>query len=275
MDTITFRFYTHGCEIYGFHTQPEHIKGVVVLVHGFGEHSGRYIENVIPMLLAANLAVVTYDNVGHGKSDGKRGHCPSYEALLDILKEIIQKAESVFSNFPIFLYGHSMGANLVLNYALRRATRIDGIVATSPYLRLAFQPPKWKMFLGKMMMKVMPSITLPSGLDPKGISRIPEEVEKYKNDALVHDKVSPMFSFPVMDAGEWAITNASQLKVPTLLLHGTADEIIDYKGTQEFHQNSNQTTLKLFDGGFHELHHDLCRKEMLAAITSWILKDCR
>ncbi len=270
METTEFKFHLHGCEVFGFHTKPQEIKGVVVLVHGFGEHSGRYKPNVIPSLVSSSLAVVTFDNVGHGKSTGKRGHCPSFEALLDILNEAIEKAVEVYPNLPIFLYGHSMGGNLVLNYAMRRKTKIKGIVATSPYLRLAFQPPKWKMFLGKFMLKIMPSITLPSGLDPKGISRIPEEVEKYKNDPLVHDQVSPMFSFPIMDAGEWAIEYTSKLSIETLLTHGTADQIIDHKATQEFHQNSNNTTLKLYEGGFHELHYDLCSDEMLTAITSWL-----
>ena len=96
-----FRFHTHGCEVYGFYTRPEVVKGVVVLVHGFGEHSGRYLNTVIPMLVNADLAVVTYDNVGHGKSTGKRGHCPSYEALLDILKDAISKAKALFSKVPL------------------------------------------------------------------------------------------------------------------------------------------------------------------------------
>lgn len=270
METTDFRFQKDGCEIYGFHTQPENVTRVMVLVHGFGEHSGRYKNNVIPMLMASGFAVATYDNVGHGKSSGKRGHCQSYTALLDILSAVIEKAQVFYPNTPLYLYGHSMGGNLVLNYALRRAPKVTGIVATSPYLRLAFQPPKWKMLLGKFMLKIMPSITLPSGLDPHGISRILAEVEKYKKDPLVHDKVSPMFSFPIMDAGEWAIENASKLAIDTLLMHGTADQIIDHTATQEFHQNSNKTTLKLFEDGFHELHYDLCSDEMLTDITSWL-----
>jgi len=267
MEKEVFRFHTHGCEVYGFHMQPETVKGVVVLVHGFGEHSGRYTGSIIPMLISSHLAVVTYDNVGHGKSSGKRGHCPSYVALLDILRDSIDIAEGVFPNLPLFLYGHSMGGNLVLNYALRRETQLTGIVATSPYLRLAFQPPKWKMFIGRRMQGM--AITLPSGLDPKGISRIPEEVEKYKKDPLIHDRVSPMFSFPIMDAGEWAIENANQLSVNTLLLHGTADPVIDYKGTEAFHQNSSTTTLNLIEGAYHELHHDLCQGEMMNSISCW------
>jgi alpha-beta hydrolase superfamily lysophospholipase len=270
MEVIEFRFHTQACEVYGFYTHPENPKGVVVLVHGFGEHSGRYIEKVIPMLLASDLAVLAYDNVGHGKSSGKRGHCSSYSSLLNMLGDSIEEAKKRCPNLPVFLYGHSMGGNLVLNYALRREAKLAGIITTSPYLRLAFQAPKWKMVLGKMLLHVMPSLTLPSGLDPKVISRISEEVEKYKNDPLVHDKVSPMFSFPVMDAGEWAIQNAHQLAVNTLLLHGTADPIIDYNGTKEFHQNSNKTLLESFEGGYHELHYDLCSTEMLSTIQDWM-----
>lgn len=270
MEVEEFKIHTQGCKVYGFHTQPETPKGVVVLVHGFGEHSGRYTNTIIPMLLNADLAVVTYDNIGHGKSGGKRGHCPSYEALLDILDEVIIKSKSIFPELSLFLYGHSMGGNLVLNYTLKRKNNLAGVVATSPYLRLAFQPPKWKMLLGKAMLNILPSITLPSGLDPNGISRIPQEVEKYKSDSLVHDKVSPMFSFPIMEAGEWAITNASRLTIDTLLLHGTDDPIIDYKGTEAFHENSNKTMLNLFESGYHELHNDLCGEEMLAIVSNWL-----
>lgn len=267
---MEFKFKTYNTEIWGTYVQPETIKGVVVLVHGFGEHSGRYVAHVIPMLLKTGLAVVTYDNIGHGKSGGKRGHCPSYAALLDILGEVITKAQIVFPDVPLFLYGHSMGGNLVLNYALRRDTKIRGIVATSPYLRLAFEPPKWKTILGKLLLKILPSVTLDSGLDAKGISRITEETETYEVDPLVHDKVSPMFFFPVMDAGVWAIEKASQLEIETLLLHGTADLIIDHNGTKEFHQNASKTTLKLFEGGYHELHNDICKEEMLLTIKDWI-----
>jgi len=269
-EPIENSFHTYGSEIYACQYVPDEIKGTVVLVHGLGEHSGRYKKTVIPILLKSGLAVVTYDNVGHGKSSGKRGHCQSYNSLLDILDEVVQKAKHLFPIKPVFLYGHSMGGNLVLNYAMRREVKLAGLVATSPYLRLAFQPPKWKIILGKLMLNVLPSITLPSGLDPKGISRIPEEVEKYKKDPLVHDKVSPMFSFPIMAAGEWAIQNANQLNINALLLHGTADQIISVEGTKEFHRNSNKTQLELFDDAFHELHNDLCRTEMLAAISNWL-----
>tara|TARA_R110002167_G_scaffold298814_5_gene503197 strand:- start:481 stop:1305 length:825 start_codon:yes stop_codon:yes gene_type:complete len=270
MQLYEFGFEAFDTAIYGRYVQPEDAKGVVVLAHGFAEHSGRYIKNVVPALLALQLAVVLYDNIGHGKSGGKRGHCPSYDALQEVLGSVINRASELFPNVPLFLYGHSMGGNLVLNYALRNDIALGGVVVTSPYLRLAFQPPKWKMILGRMMLRILPSITLASGLDPNGISRIPEAVEKYKADPLVFDQVSPMYSLPIMEAGEWAIANAGNLKVSALLLHGTADPIIDYRATEEFHNNSDKTTLKLFPGGYHELHHDQCADEMMAVVTNWL-----
>lgn len=265
-----FSFLAYDVQIYATCTLPNVARGMVVVVHGFGEHSGRYTKHIVPMLLDLGLAVVQYDNIGHGKSGGKRGHCPSYAALLDILNQVVQKAQEHYPNLPLFLYGHSMGGNLVLNYALRFTTSIQGIVASSPYLRLAFRPPFWKMALGKMMLNVFPSITMPSGLDPNGISRIPEEVAEYSADPLVHDKVSPMYSFSVMDAGEWAIAHADQLKADALLLHGTADPIIDYGGTEDFYQNAKSAELKRFEGGYHELHHDECRDEMLDTVRNWL-----
>ncbi|MDX1326399.1 MAG: alpha/beta hydrolase [Arenibacter sp.] len=273
METITLPLKYKDTTIYCWYVPPPIVKGLVVLVHGFGEHSGRYFPEVVPTLLDINMAVISYDNFGHGQSGGKRGDCPSYGALMGLLDAVVAKGKALVPDTPIFLYGHSMGGNLVLNYALRSKVKLKGVVASSPYLKLAFQPPKWKMTLGKAMLRLLPHVTLSAGLDPSGISRIPEEVEQYKQDPYIHDRVSPMFSFPVMAAGQWAIDHAAHLKTPTLLLHGTGDRIIDYKGTQGFHKNAAVTTLQLMEGGYHELHKDLCRKEVLQIISNWMKKS--
>ena len=104
------------------------------------------------------------------------------------------------------------------------------------------------------------------------ISRDKSEVKKYTDDPLVHDKVSPMFVFPVIEAGEWAIENANKLKIPMLILHGTGDRIIDYKGSEAFSQNTEKSSLKLFEDGYHELHHDTCKEEFMKTILNWLDK---
>ncbi len=264
-------FFQHSeKQLFGQYWVPNDCKAMILLVHGMGEHSSRYYDNVIPELLAKHIGVITYDNFGHGKSEGKRGHCPSYDALLEVLDTVYLKAKEITRGLPTFLYGHSMGGNLVINYVLRKKPEINGVVLTSPFLRLAFQPPAWKMIMGKFLQKIAPSITLPSGLDANAISRIPEEVEKYQNDPLVHDMISPNFSFPIIDAGNWAIENASSIENPILLLHGTDDQIIDYMGSKDFAKKTKLAELVLIDGGYHELHKDLEKDKVLRTIVKWI-----
>ena len=264
---FTFNYYK--TDFFGQYWQPENTKAIVVLIHGMGEHSGRY-KHVAEKLVANDIGVIAFDHFGHGKTSGKRGHNPNYEAVLESVSKLTEKAKSVFDDKPMFLYGHSMGGNVVINYVLRKEHSFKGVIATSPMLKLAFQPPSWKLSLGKIMQKIAPSITLPSELDASGISRIQTEVDTYVNDTLIHDKISPNFSILFFDAADWAIENASKLNTPMYLLHGTGDKIIDYKGTETFANNSKNATLKLYDEGYHELHNDLCKEELLQDVVNWL-----
>jgi acylglycerol lipase len=265
-----FTFNIHKTDFFGQYWQPENPKAVIVLVHGMGEHSTRYTTSVVPKMTENNIAVVAFDHFGHGKTKGKRGHTPSYEAVLKSIDKAIEKASNLYPSLPVFLYGHSMGGNAVINYVLRKQNSLTGVIASSAFLRLAFQPPAWKLGLGKMMLKIAPSITLGNELDPNDVSRVEEEVKKYINDPLVHDKVSPNFSLPFIDAGEWAIENAEKLNLPMLLIHGTDDKIIDYKGSEAFAKKSQLADLKLYNGGYHELHNDICKEEVLRDVVNWV-----
>ena len=271
-----FGFNLLNTQFYGQYFTPSTIKGAVILVHGMGEHSGRYTEFVIPKLVEQNLAVITYDQFGHGKTSGKKGHNPSFDAVLDSLSKVIEKARETFGDLPTFLYGHSMGGNVIINYILRRQHNFKGVIATSPLLRLAFEPPKWKLFVGKIIQKIAPSVTMPSELDANSISRDPIEVKKYIDDTLVHDKISPNYSLTFFESGKWAIKNANKLQVPLLIVHGTGDKITDHKASKEFVDNTNgKATLKLFDDGYHELHNDLEKEKFIKSINDWILKTIK
>ncbi|WP_027391155.1 alpha/beta hydrolase [Aquimarina latercula] len=259
-------------QLYGQYWLPTNCKAMVLLVHGMGEHSGRYSDHVIPELLSKQIGVITYDNFGHGKSSGKRGHCPNYDSLMDTIDAVYQKSREIVNNLPVFLYGHSMGGNLVINYLIRKKPEVTGVIITSPFLRLAFQPPKWKMTMGKMFQKIAPSVTLPSGLDVKAISRIADEVEKYENDPLIHDRVSTNFTLPIIEAGIWVISKAAFVEKPVLIVHGTADQITDYRASQEFAEKNDLISFIPFKGGYHELHNDLEKEKFLLTITNWIVQ---
>lgn len=268
-----FNFNIYSTNFYGSYFQPESVKAAIVLIHGMGEHSKRYEKDVIPYFNQNSIAVITYDQFGHGKTEGKRGHNPGFEAVLDCVTVVLEKTKELYGDVPIFLYGHSMGGNVVINYALRRKNKLKGVIATSPFLQLAFEPPSWKLFLGKILLKVAPQVTMQSGLEVTAISRDKNEIEAYKNDPLIHDKISPNYSVVFMETGEWAMKNAKKLKIPMLLLHGTGDRLTSYKGSEFFAQNATKkVTLKLFHGAYHELHNDIVKQEVMDNMITWINK---
>lgn len=264
-----FNFNINKTKFFGQYWKAKETKAVVVLAHGMGEHSTRYV-HVARKLTDHNYSVVAFDHFGHGKTAGKRGHNPNFEAVLESVAKTIEKAKELFPEKPVFLYGHSMGGNVVINYTIRKKHELLGTIATSPFLKLAFEPPKIKLAVGKLLQKIAPSITMGNELNANDISRVQNEVEKYLNDPLVHDKISPNFSLTFIDTGKWAIKNANKLEIPMLLLHGTDDKIIDYKGSQEFANNSEKASLKLYKGGYHELHNDSCKTEMLQDVVTWL-----
>lgn len=264
-----FNFNIYKTDFYGQTWEAKTTKAVVVLVHGMGEHSGRY-NHVAKKLTDNGFSVVAFDHFGHGKTSGKRGHNPNFEAVLESVTKTIKKAKEMYPNKPVFLYGHSMGGNVVVNYILRKKTNLKGVIATSPFLKLAFQPPAIKLFIGKILQKIAPSITMGNELNANDISRYKVEVNTYINDPLVHHKISPNFSITFIETGKWAIENANKLTTPMFLLHGTDDKIIDYKGTEEFANTTEKATLKLYKGGYHELQNDLCKGEMLTDVVNWL-----
>jgi alpha-beta hydrolase superfamily lysophospholipase len=267
-----FNFNIYNTEFYGQYWQTENPKAIVALVHGMGEHSTRYADFVVPQLNKAGFNVIAFDQFGHGLTKGKRGHCPSYNAVLDSVQALLDKSTQFFgADLPVFLYGHSMGGNVVSNFILRRKNTLKGAIISSPMFRLAFNPPAWKLKVGALMKNIYPAFTEKTGLDASAISRNKDAVKKYQSDPLVHDKVTVNFSLPFFDAGEWAIANANTLKTPTLLIHGTADAITSHHGTQAFATNAaTNATLLLFEGGYHELHNEPNQQEVLDALTNWL-----
>lgn len=245
-------------------------KYVVSLVHGMGEHIGRY-DNLVAFLNERDIAVVAIDREGHGKSDGKRGHVTSFNALMWEVKQSLTKAADQFPGVPQILYGHSMGGNLVLNYFFRKNPDILGVVATSPWIRLALQPPKVLVGFAGLVNKVYPQLTLGSDLNAQYISTIPEEVERYLNDPLVHSRISTNTFFEMSKAAEWLDKYEGTVTLPLLLCHGNNDGIVDFNGTKNLSKRlKGNVVFKEWDGMAHELQHDKVEKEFFEFIYQWI-----
>ncbi len=266
-ETFTFRYF--NTDFHGEYWLKDDAKAVIVLTHGLGEHLGRFTFPVAK-LLENNFSVIAFDHFGHGKTSGKKGHNPGYQHVLKSIDLVVAKAKELCVNQPVFLYGHSMGANAAINYAFENHKQLKGVIATSPFLRLSFVPPKWKLVAGGIIRKIAPSITLNNEIDPNYISRSKEEVKKYKEDPLVHARVSANYSLVFMEKGEEAIQRSNEFKAPILLLHGDDDHLTDCKGTKEFGEKAANAKVKLYEGGYHELHNDLCKEEMMKDMIAWL-----
>ena len=193
--------------------------------------------------------------------------------MLESIDKCMEKAGEEFGNLPVFLYGHSMGGNVVLSYVMSRPEKLRGAVVTSPFLRLSFDPPAWKLALGRALSKLFPSLTLANEIDASAISRDEDEVKAYLNDPLIHDRVSPAYSIAFMERGQRLVEQAAKIRVPVLLLHGSADRLTDPGASRELAEKAGSLVEYLeIDGGYHELHHDRCKEEVLNRIVKWLGK---
>lgn len=272
MKTTEWQFETRdGLKLFAQTWEPQgRPNAVLCLVHGHGEHVGRYA-HVAAALTDAGYALTGFDLRGHGKSAGPRGHTPSYDALLDDLLLFEDHTAGRYPGLPRCLYGHSMGGNLVINYALRRRPDLSGVIATGPWLRLAFEPPAFKVRLGRMMNNLLPGFSQASGLETAALARDPAVVRAYENDPLVHDKISARLFVSTYEAGLWALEHAAEFPLPLLLMHGSADRLTSAEASRQFATAAGErVTFRLWEGCYHEIHNEPEQTEVFRAMVEWL-----
>ena len=245
-------------------------RGLVVLVHGFDDHGGRYL-HVGEALAEAGFVLCSYDARGQGRSGGPWAWVERYDRLLDDLGDFLELATARHPGTPRFLYGHSMGGNEVLNFLLRRKPRLAGAVATGPWLELAVRAPAVQLAAARLAAALPFKLALPTGMDPAGISHDPAVVAAYVADPCVKGKITPRLLVGVLDAGQWALAHAAELEVPLLLLHGDSDQITAHGASRRFAAAAGPlATFRSWPGGFHELHNEPEKAEVLKVITDWL-----
>jgi acylglycerol lipase len=247
----------------------EDTRAVIIMVHGIGEHIMRYALWA-DLFRKEGIAFTGVDLPGHGRSDGRRGNIKSYKLLEEMINIMIDSCRKTFPGIPVFLYGHSLGGGIVLDYILRVNPRISGAIVTSPWLRLAFEPPKVKVMLASAMKHLLPGLVQPSGLNVTHISHDEVVIENYKSDPLIHDKISLSLYNCAMSAAKYSLEHAQELKIPTLIIHGSDDMINSYEGSREFAEKSGKVQFRIWEGGYHELHNEPFKDEVFGYILSWI-----
>jgi len=246
-------------------------KAVVNLVHGIGEHSTRYAAWA-DMFAHENIATLSFDHRGHGKSAGRRGDTPSYEAFMKDIDMLLEKSAALFPKLPVILYGHSLGGNLVLNYVLRRKPSIQCVIATSPWLKLTVEPAGFLMTFAKIVEKIIPALQQKTKLATRYLSHDEQVVNQYKSDPLIHDKITVRMYMAMHKAAQYALEHASQFATSLLILHGSDDRITSPQGSKDFAlQSANKTTCKIWNGLYHELHNEPEKEEVFKYIIDWIV----
>ena len=261
-----------GLDIFaqGWNPDASQPRAVICLVHGIGEHTLRYL-NVAEAFTKEDYVLFGADLRGHGRYGGPRGHFPSIEAVLLDIDLLLEQAHKLYPDLPLILYGHSLGGILVLHYGLKQKPDVKGIIASSPGLHTALEEQPVKVIAAKILGSLIPSVTIPSGLDANAISHDKEVVEVYNNDPLVHNKMSLGFGKIMLNVIQWTLEHADEFSLPLLLMHGKADSIAYPSSSIEFASKLNKKCkLVLWEGAYHELHNEPEKAEVFKTMTGWI-----
>lgn len=247
-------------------SQPE---AVILLVHGLGEHAGRYTEWA-KRFTDAGVEMRAFDLPGHGLSGGKRGVVPSFDILYNIIDSKLETIAAERPGIPLFLYGHSLGGGIVLDYLVRRKPSLTGAIVTSPWISLTLPPPRLKVMMATALKKIIPDMTSSSGLNADYLSHDRQVVSAYVTDPLVHDRISFRLFTEALKASEEVLNGASSVSLPVLIIHGRSDMITSPSGSVEVASSMPSSILKLWDDGYHELHNEPFRDDHFAFIREWI-----
>lgn len=229
-------------------------------------------------LASMGLSVVACDLVGHGRSPGKRGVIDSYDSLLDEVERTLAHSRECWPRIPHFLFGQSMGGNLVLNWALRRdgnSYPVFGLVAGSPMLRSPNTPKETIMNAGRWLARRLPNLRIPTPVQVSKLSQDRRAQDAYIRDPWVHRSMSLRLAASLIDSGLWAIEHASDLRIPALLMHGSDDMLTCPQGTREFAERAGEiATHRSWHGCRHDLHDEPQRERVFHTMAHWLKEQC-
>jgi acylglycerol lipase len=272
MEQIDFERSSHdGLKLYFQCWQTEQTpKGIICMVHGLGEHSGRY-SHWGALLNNAGYNYLAYDLRGHGKSGGQRGHVSSFNDYVLDTDILLEEAKERFPGMPLFLYGHSIGGLIVCYYVLLRKPQLNGVIITALSNKTSLQDQKFKVMLSKVLGVIVPKMSIDTGLIPATISRDPDIVTRYVNDPLVHHKVSLGWGKSALETIAWSDQHVGEWTLPVLFMHGEADQLGFKDGSREFASKiKSDCTLKIWPDLYHEVHNEPEKEQVFAYLHDWL-----
>jgi len=250
---------------------PEGVRqrGAVLVVHGLGEHAGRY-DRFARTLNTWGFTVRSYDQYGHGESDGTRGGLPHANRLLDDLADLVESTRVRNPGVPLVVVGHSMGGLVAASFVARTLHAIDGLVLSSPAFSMRLTPVQRLMLA--IVPRVAPNLAVSNGLDPQFLSHDRRIVQQYLNDPRVHDRISGRMARYMEDEGALVRSRAPSWNVPTLLMYAGDDHMVDPTGSDIFAASAPQRflTARRFDGLYHEVFNESESQAVYDCLQGWL-----
>jgi alpha-beta hydrolase superfamily lysophospholipase len=245
-------------------------RAVVIIVHGFSDHCGRY-EALVAALLRHHMAVYGYDLRGHGRSSGQRGHIDHFEDYRLDTQIFVEYVLNRHPELPLFLFGHSMGGLISLDQALHYPQKLSGVIASAPLLGTPAVSPV-KLWSARLLSRFWPSLSMDAGLNESAISRDEEAVRAYREDPLVHGRGSVRLATELEDAMAETQANAQFLQLPLLIYAGSDDKITSPEYSKRFYNKVQfeEKNIILYEGGYHESHNDIHNERVGIEVAQWI-----
>lgn len=247
-------------------------RGVVLIVHGYAEHVGRY-RDFVAHLTGRGMAVAGLDHRGHGRSGGPRGHCLDFAELVADLHMLAAEAGRWWPGTPRILFGHSLGGLIALLYLLRHPQTVRTAALSAPALRLPPNGPRAFTWIARQLGRVLPRVGFRSNLDAAALSRDPAVGVAYTTDPLVHRRATAGFVRAYEAARVLAQVEAPRLRVPLLVLQGDADRVVDPEGARDLASRLTcPHELVILPGYYHELLNEPLseRARVLTRLDTWI-----
>lgn len=255
--------------------RPVFCERVIVIVHGMGEHSGRYF-NLIRAFANEGIGFYAYDQRGHGKSPGQRGTIQSFHELTEDLRNLLKLVSVHEDNRPMILFGHSLGGLISLHYiedSERRGGVLPrGLILSNPMLKLSVPVPRWKEAISGFLSKFMPYLTLSTAIDYNLISHDPKVIEAAKEDKLCHQRCSGRFYIEMLHAMRSVTENKDLIRVPLLMLLGGKDRVIDPETSSRFfdEMECEDRQKKIYPELYHEVINDIGKEGVFSDIKTWL-----
>jgi alpha-beta hydrolase superfamily lysophospholipase len=243
-------------------------RGSVVILHGLGEHSGRY-RHLASFFNECALSVRCYDQRGHGRSQGKRGDVIHGDPMVQDAEILIDDFSTRFAE-PPFLFGHSMGALFAARLALSRHAPLRGLILSSPALALRLS--RLQCAIVNAMHALAPALAVPNGLAPAFLSHDPKVVAAYKADPLVHRRISARLVRSILSSIDYCQAHAGTLAIPTLMLVAGDDHLVDAAGSQRFFARLPPALAQMhvYQGMYHELFNEIDAQRPLGDLRAWL-----